>query len=230
MRFWIPFSLMVLLACGHHRTSARVHFVVHGDTLSAIAKKYDTNTEALILRNHLVSADTLSIGQRLVIPGPEEIFAPVVDVVDAIRKIELPKSVPPDTAKAPRWAKTEGSPKFIWPVDGVVTALFGPREGVKQDGLTIAARLNMVVWASAAGKVVYAGEQSGYGLIVILKHANDFVSIYAHNESNLVKEGDVVQQGQPIARAGQSGGATAPGVHFELRHGQKALNPLRYLP
>jgi lipoprotein NlpD len=225
-------ALSFFVACGHHRSrdGERVHYVVQGDTLSAIAKRYGADLDGIMQKNRLATAHHLSIGQKLVIPRPDEIFVAPPPKETIVPKIPIPKNKAPSKSDKPVWSNKKGSAKYIWPVDGVVTALYGPREGIKQDGITIAARTNTIIWACADGKVLYAGEQSGYGMIVILRHDEDLVSIYAHNDSHLVKEGQVVEQGQPIARVGQSGGATAPGVHFELRQGQKALNPLRHLP
>lgn len=218
------------MACGHHRNRERIHYVAQGDTLSGIAKKYDADIEGLMRKNKLASANRLSIGQKLIIPHPDEIFIEPISKPAQIKKIPIPPKKTPKKTAQPSWFKNEGKAKYIWPVDGVVTTLYGSREGMKQEGITIAARMDTVIWACADGKVLYAGEQSGYGMIVIVRHSKDIVSIYAHNDSHLVKEGALVKQGQPIAWVGQTGGATAPGLHFELRQGQKTLNPLRYLP
>jgi murein DD-endopeptidase MepM/ murein hydrolase activator NlpD len=78
--------------------------------------------------------------------------------------------------------------------------------------------------------VVFAGEQGGYGNLLILSHENRMITIYAHNRVNLVKEGDSVTRGQVIAEVGQTGRATGPHVHFEIREGKKARNPMFFLP
>jgi murein DD-endopeptidase MepM/ murein hydrolase activator NlpD len=86
------------------------------------------------------------------------------------------------------------------------------------------------VSAAAAGSVIYAGEQSGYGSIVILRHENGLVTLYAHNSRLLVDEGAHVRRGEPIARVGQTGRTTGPHLHFEVRDGTRPRNPLLYLP
>jgi murein DD-endopeptidase MepM/ murein hydrolase activator NlpD len=138
---------------------------------------------------------------------------------------EPPPPVDPPLKKAP--AKSVG---LIWPVDGVVISSFGNREGARHEGVDIAAPLGTPIWASAKGKVLFAGEQPGYGRMVILAHPDDLVTIYAHNKENLVAEGDEVEQGDPIARVGQSGEGTTPAVHFELRSRRTPINPLSKLP
>ena len=83
---------------------------------------------------------------------------------------------------------------------------------------------------AAAGTVIFAGRQSGYGAIVILRHGDDLATVYAHASALLVSEGDEVEQGTPIARVGRSGRTTGPHLHFEVRKGTRPRNPLLYLP
>jgi len=78
--------------------------------------------------------------------------------------------------------------------------------------------------------VIYVGRQSGYGLIVILRHDGNLITLYAHNSAVLVKDGDRVSAGTPIAKVGQSGRTTGPHLHFEVREGTRPRNPLPYLP
>ena len=127
-------------------------------------------------------------------------------------------------------SKKAGQSAFIWPVDGVVTSLFGTRGAERHDGIDIGAPHGSAVWASADGKVLYAGEQKGYGLIVLLAHEGGVVTVYAHNAANLVKTGDRVEQGDPIAQVGQSGGQRSPALHFEVRRDKRPENPLAVLP
>jgi len=120
---------------------------------------------------------------------------------------------------------------FIWPVDGKVISKFGPaKDNLRNDGINIAAPVGAPVKASAAGVVAYAGnELRGFGNMVLLRHADGWVTAYAHNSSLLVKKGDKVGQGQTIARVGSSGNVDSAQLHFELRQGTKAVDPLRVL-
>jgi len=120
---------------------------------------------------------------------------------------------------------------FIWPVDGKVISKFGPaKDNLRNDGVNIAAPVGAPVKASAAGVVAYAGnELRGFGNMVLLRHADGWVTAYAHNSSLLVKKGDKVSQGQTIARVGSSGNVDSPQLHFELRQGTKAVDPLKIL-
>lgn len=120
---------------------------------------------------------------------------------------------------------------FIWPVDGKVIAKFGPtKDNLRNDGINIAAPVGAPVLASADGVVAYAGnELRGFGNMVLLRHADGWVTAYAHNSALLVKKGDKVRQGQTIARVGSSGNVDTPQLHFELRKGTKAVDPLKSL-
>ncbi|HET6160530.1 MAG TPA: peptidoglycan DD-metalloendopeptidase family protein [Dongiaceae bacterium] len=120
---------------------------------------------------------------------------------------------------------------LIWPVDGKVISKFGPaKDNLRNDGINIAAPVGAPVKASANGVVAYAGnELRGFGNMVLLRHADGWVTAYAHNSSLLVKKGDKVRQGQTIARVGSSGNVDSPQLHFELRKGTKAVDPLKVL-
>jgi lipoprotein NlpD len=97
-------------------------------------------------------------------------------------------------------------------------------------GIAIAGAPGEAVFAAERGRVVYSGNGlRGYGNLVIVKHANDFITAYAHNRAILVKEGQSVRRGQKIAELGMSD-ADRPMLHFELRKGGKPIDPLGFLP
>ncbi|MGL4826791.1 MAG: peptidoglycan DD-metalloendopeptidase family protein [Vibrionaceae bacterium] len=145
-----------------------------------------------------------------------------------------------EPAKAPAPAKTvaktqnatpQNNGKIIWkwPAQGDVIATYSTEE-LGNKGVDIAGKRGQKIFAAAGGKVVYAGNAlRGYGNLLIIKHNNDFLSAYAHNERFLVREGDSVDQGQAIATMGDS---AAPSVrlHFEIRHKGKSVDPSKYLP
>jgi murein DD-endopeptidase MepM/ murein hydrolase activator NlpD len=120
---------------------------------------------------------------------------------------------------------------FIWPVDGKLVSRFGPaKDNLRNDGINIAAPVGAPVKASAAGTVAYAGnELRGFGNMVLLRHEDGWVTAYAHNSALLVNKGDKVGQGETIARVGSSGNVDTPQLHFELRKGTKAVDPLKVL-
>ena len=120
---------------------------------------------------------------------------------------------------------------FRWPVRGRVIAEFGARpDGGHNDGIDVAVPQGTSVQAAENGVVAYAGnELKGYGNLVLIRHANNWVSAYANNEELLVKRGDKVRRGQIIAKAGATGAVNQPQVHFELRKGSRPVDPTKYM-
>lgn len=119
---------------------------------------------------------------------------------------------------------------LAWPVRGRVTSEFGPRWGRMHQGMDIAAPTGTPIVASKAGRVTFAGQQGGYGTIVILDHGGGFSTVYPHQSRLAATRGDSVDQGEVIGYVGCSGSCTGPHVHFETRVGGTAQNPRRFLP
>ena len=122
--------------------------------------------------------------------------------------------------------------RLAWPVaKPVVSSKFGHRWGRNHEGIDLAAPLGVAVFAADDGVVIYADNLlSGYGNMVILEHNGGLLTAYAHNSVLLVQKADRVRRGQMIARVGQSGRATAPHLHFEVRVGEKPRDPMLFLP
>ena len=120
---------------------------------------------------------------------------------------------------------------FRWPVNGRIIRNFGRRaDGTNNDGINIAVPIGTDVKAAEKGVVAYAGsELKGYGNLILVRHADGYVSVYAHVDSILIRRGDNVRRGQTIAKAGKSGSAQQPQLHFELRQGAKPIDPMPYL-
>ncbi|HYG68739.1 MAG TPA: M23 family metallopeptidase, partial [Anaeromyxobacteraceae bacterium] len=117
-----------------------------------------------------------------------------------------------------------------WPLQGVLYSRYGPRNGNRHDGIDVSAPHGSTIRAAADGDVIFAGEQSGYGSIVIVRHAGGLVTVYAHASALLVREGAEVRRGDPIARVGQTGRTSGPHLHFEVREGTRPRDPLLFLP
>ncbi len=128
-------------------------------------------------------------------------------------------------------SKRKAADRFRWPVSGKVISKFGPRnDGTHNDGINLSVPMGTTVKAAQNGVVVYAdSELKGYGKLILLRHDNNWVTAYAHNNSLLVKRGDRIRRGQVIAKAGKTGTVDRPQLHFELRKGSKPVNPLPYL-
>lgn len=98
------------------------------------------------------------------------------------------------------------------------------------DGIDISANRGASVVAARDGKVIFSDRLSGYGNVVIIEHASDYTTVYAHNQENLVRTGAMIRRGQKIATVGSSGEHDDPLLHFEIRKNNVARNPLFYLP
>lgn len=156
--------------------------------------------------------------------------APLAAPPDAGPTSHTPVPHPPVPTAPAALAQRGRETPLGWPLKGVLYGRYGVRAGQRHDGIDIAAPEGTQVLAAAAGTVIYAGEQSGYGAIVILRHESGLVTLYAHNSRLLVDEGAHVRRGEPIARVGQTGRTTGPHLHFEVREGTRPRNPLLYLP
>lgn len=117
--------------------------------------------------------------------------------------------------------------EWIWPANGKVLATF---EDPKNKGIDIGGKLGQDIVAVAPGKVIYeVGAVRGYGNMLVITHANNYLSVYAHNKTNLVKKGQTVSKGQKIAEMGNSDSETVK-LHFEIRQAGKPVDPLKLLP
>ncbi|WNJ98262.1 LysM peptidoglycan-binding domain-containing M23 family metallopeptidase [Thalassospiraceae bacterium LMO-JJ14] len=134
-----------------------------------------------------------------------------------------PEPVPPPVARTGRG--------FVWPVKGPLMSNFGTKDGgLRNDGINIIAPKGTPVRAAENGVVAYAGNEiRGFGNLLLIKHADGYVTAYAHNADLLVKRGQRVSRGQKIATVGQSGSVNRPQLHFEIRKGRRPQNPEKYL-
>jgi murein DD-endopeptidase MepM/ murein hydrolase activator NlpD len=131
----------------------------------------------------------------------------------------------------PRATAPYGGPQFIWPVKGPVTSWFGPRRGRSHDGIDITAPKGTPVLAAERGKVIYSDNGvQGYGNLIIIQHAGGFHTVYGHNSRNRVDVDEQVHKAQVIAEVGNSGNASGPHLHFEVRRNERAVDPMDYLP
>lgn len=144
-------------------------------------------------------------------------------------------SAPFQKAAAPQFANQSSmlASNWQWPVDGgQVTEKFGPKEsGVTHEGIVITAAAGTPIKAVQAGEVAFVGDdEKNYGNIVILRHANGVMTSYSHASEIIVKKGDKVAAGKTIAYVGQTGNAKVPQLHFAVRDGMRAVDPLTRLP
>ena len=151
------------------------------------------------------------------------------DLVTTVKEEPVTEVVLVGTKERP---PTVGSGKYIWPLKDSFTQSsgFGSRWGRQHKGIDLAVSVGTTVYAADGGTVVEAQYSGSYGNVVMIDHQNGQETRYAHNSKLLVKKGDKVYQGQPIAKSGNTGRSTGPHVHFEIRFNGEPRNPLNYLP
>ena len=197
--------------------------------------------EQSAVRDRLVaSRDALASARRAKeasLASIQEDRATFVAEVDALQaqsaalaaKIAAAQAAARSTESSSAAVFTPSASGFIWPVSGPVTSGFGPRWGRMHEGIDIAVPTGTPVYASAAGTVIHAGWFGGYGNLVVVDHGNGIATAYAHNSGYAAGVGQQVAQGQVIAYAGNTGNSFGPHVHFEVRVGGGAVDPLGYL-
>ncbi len=221
------------------------HYVVKkGDTLYSIALDNGADYRELAQWNSLDDPTKLRVGQLLRVTAPQPqagvtiaaargIGAPEAKAIGSASAAVIPT---PAAAAAPKTAQPEprrsvgdggALGEFIWPAKGKILAAFAePRS----KGIDIDGKLGDPVVAAAAGRVTYIGSGiPGLGKLVVIRHDNGFITVYAHNRSILVKEQQSVARGQRIAELGNSD-AERPKLHFQIRKGSAPVDPMRYLP
>ena len=208
------------------------YVVKKGDTLYSIALENGADYREVAAWNGLSDPTKINVGQVLRVMPPEESRVQVgrakIPERGEARPLDLPAPQQSQTKPAPQPAKPETpAAEFIWPAKGKVIAGFSEprRKGIDIDG-----KLGDPVLAAAAGRVTYTGSGiPGLGKLVVIKHDNGFITVYAHNRDILVKEQQAVRRGQKIAEVGNTD-ADRPKLHFQIRKGSAAVDPMRYLP
>jgi murein DD-endopeptidase MepM/ murein hydrolase activator NlpD len=234
-------------------TPGIVYDVKLGDTITDIASTYSIDPVEIVAfaPNGLESPDTIVEGSILVLPGavpppppppplPEETPAPETPGPITPEPAPLPASPAPRAPAAPVVTSAPAAPPtietvevsgFIWPVSGTLNSRFGPRWGSFHSGIDIGAAAGTGVAAAASGKVVLASYSNyGYGNYVIVRHGDGSETLYGHLSRIYVALGQRVGQAEIIGAVGCTGWCTGPHLHFEVRIGGVAVDPLPYLP
>ncbi len=180
------------------------HKVYKGETLWAISKKYGVNLDTIAGINRLPNKQKIYVGQLLFIPE---------------RKKPIKVEVAPQST-------------FNWPLKGKILSFYGSlKDGVKNKGIDIKTKHGEAVAASRGGKISFVDENmKGFGKTIIIDHDDSYSTVYAYNSQILVKLDQKVEKGTVIAKAGQSGRAASPRLHFEIRKKHEPQNPFYFLP
>jgi murein DD-endopeptidase MepM/ murein hydrolase activator NlpD len=206
----------------------RRHRVQAGDTVYGVARRYGIDPSRIVSLNRIAAPYAIAPGQSLVLPAPSPAVAlpAAASPATAVKAAPTTRSLATIPAPPPR-----AGGKFLWPVQGHTIAGYGrKKDGLHNDGINIAAPRGAPVRAADNGVVAYVGnELRGFGNLILVKHAGGWVTAYAHNQDFLVRRGQTVTRGQPIARIGSSGNVATPQLHFEIRKGTRSVDPTRFL-
>lgn len=227
-------------------TKVLYHVVAPGETLYAIAWRYNLNYKNLarvngIGRNYLIyPGQKIRLSDAFIEPSvvkkpvlsrsqskpATKKPAPYVHTKPAAKRLEKTSI---KANKPPAVKKMSNSTGWLWPANGPVVDKFESNKGLHK-GIDIGGKLGEPVNSASAGEVVYAGEGlRGYGKLIIIKHSDKYLSAYGHNKKILVGEGDNVTAGQKIALLGSTGTDKVK-LHFEIRYEGRPIDPLSKLP
>ncbi len=209
-----------------------IHIVRRGETAYRIARNFAVTVDELAAANGLSDPRRIFEGQRLTIPKPFDRDPDRGSLTPA--SLIQPSPVLTSTQQT-RSSTAEpvhsAAASWIWPVEGPLGSRFGvERRSHSHAGVDILAAAGTDVRAARPGRVLFAGSRGHYGRLVIIDHEDGYTSYYSHNSKNRVSAGDRVEQGEIVAECGQSGNATAPHVHFEIRLSGEPVDPLPFLP
>lgn len=225
---------LFLVACSSNKASTSkssagnysgpVYTVKRGDTLYRISRMTGSSVGELARLNGISAPYTLEVGQKLRVKGSSG---------SSSKKTAVAKTSKPRSSSTSSVAKVAappvGSKCWRWPTTGKVIVPFSDSDGGNK-GIDIAGKRGQPIYASAAGTVVYVGNQlRGYGNLVMIKHNEEYITAYAHNETTLVNTSQKVAAGQKIATMGSSG-SDSVNLHFQIRYRANAIDPQRYLP
>jgi murein DD-endopeptidase MepM/ murein hydrolase activator NlpD len=210
--------LVVMMGCASTQGRRSGWYTLRkGDTLGLVAKRYRVTVQELAEWNNIQNPNVVSPGRRVNVPPRQRSR---INKGKQFRKSDWGRG-------SSKISTYHG--KFAWPVDGPVHSYYGIRKGRRHDGLDIGAKRGAPIRAAAAGTVAFSRRLSGYGKLIIVRHPGRYYSAYAHNARHYVKKGDRVRKGQKIASVGTTGRSSGPHLHFEIRRGQTARNPLFFL-
>lgn len=241
VRKWAPNAIVLLIslflvACSSNKASTTkasagsytgpVYTVKRGDTLYRISRMTGSSVGELARLNGISAPYTLEVGQKIRVKSSSGSSS-------SSKKTVVAKTSKPRTTSTTSVAKVAappvGSKCWRWPTTGNVIMPFSDSDGGNK-GIDIAGKRGQPIYASAAGTVVYVGNQlRGYGNLVMIKHNEEYITAYAHNETTLVNTSEKVTAGQKIATMGSSG-SDSVNLHFQIRYRATAIDPQRYLP
>ncbi len=229
-RFYILIMLvgsLIVAGCSSSSDSGSTYTVKRGDTLYAISRSTGTSVRDLARLNNISPPYTIEVGQRLKLSGSTK-TSPTTGKSTTKSSTKTAAVRPSSSVPQSSWPPV-GQRCWLWPASGKVILPYSTADGGNK-GIDISAARGTPVYAAGAGKVVYVGNQlRGYGNLIMIKHSEDYITAYAHNDTLLVNNGQSVKAGQKIATMGSTDAASVR-LHFQIRYRATAIDPLRYLP
>ncbi len=199
----------------------RYYFVQPGDNFYSIAYRLEITAQQLQHANPWLKPLNIAPGMRLSVPG-----YPLDDNYANAKKTHNHDDLNDRDGATSLDLHTD----YIWPLNRIdVSSNYGYRGRNLHAGIDLRAPRGTRIFASADGRVVFSGRKRGYGNIIVINHGGGIETAYAHNNRNMVKKGQRVNQGQVVATVGRSGNATGYHLHFEFRRHGKAVNPVRHV-
>lgn len=216
-----------------------IYRVQSGDTLYGIGRNFGITASQIKDLNNL-DTDLISINQELYIKkfDSKKTQKKKIEVAEKKNITSQPKVAKSKTSSSvyssPNTGDFSSFPQewkkdFLLPVTGRVSSPFGMRGGRLHKGVDITAPPGTEIAVAFSGTVTYTGFLRDYGNVIIVEHGKDVVTVYAHNEINLVKKSDKVDKGDVIARLGSTGRSTGPHLHFEIRVANKPIDPAKII-
>jgi len=232
---FLIFTVLLANACARHKIAIEkapppkekrldrkgvYHVVERHQTLYRICKTYGVDINEVASLNGIKEHSKIQVGQRIFIPGAKKVLKVEIYIDDVVA----------ESGEKGKEKVVLKKLNFICPLEGKYVDFFEESERKRHQGIDISAPLGTPVKASSSGVVIYSDSTiRGYGNLIIIRHSEEFVTVYAHNQVNLVAEGERVERGQIIGKVGQTGRSTGPHLHFEIRKNNKAVDPLLFL-
>ncbi len=211
---------LFLAGCsGSSDSDGNIYTVKRGDTLSRISRLTGTSVQELARMNNISPPYTIEIGQRLKVNGT---------ATAGKKSSRSTKTASRPTLPPVSWPPV-GDRCWRWPTSGKVILPYSSADGGNK-GIDITAPRGQPIYAAGSGKVVYVGNQlRGYGNLIMIKHGENYITAYAHNDTLMVNNGQSVKIGQQIATMGSTD-TDSVRLHFQIRYKATAIDPIRYLP
>jgi len=203
------------------------HTVGKNENIITISNLYGLDPSVLRNENQIPEdVSELDEGMTIFIPGAHEIFKyEEKKIEDDPVETDKPEMIPSEK----QVDYDETAVTFTWPASGKVIVPFGGEFENRNEGIDIELAEGTEVRSAADGKVLFSASHGGFGNMVIIQHNERFISVYAHLQVNVAKEGQMIKQGELVGFSGMTGVASTPRLHFEIREYSKPVDPGKYL-